>query len=299
MNSTIPTYRLYGESGAEELDFWLHFEDLPARSRPYRWEISRHRHGGFFQIFTISKGGGELVGEGTVERFEAPCLIFIPAGAVHGFRFEHESDGTVLTVRADKLDEAKGADRRFIPFFLKPRILALGGDGKPVDAIRRGLERMRQELACKEAGRMALVSALLTEILIHLARQSISCPAEESATGFAASRDAARMEALGDLIDVHFREHRPIAFYAARLGISPTHLNRLCRLHFGESVRAMIDRKFVSAAKRELVFSRHPAQSVAFSLGFSDPAYFNRFFRKNTGMTPGRYRATQRQETGQ
>src|SRR6185312_13357116 len=60
MNAPVPTYRLYGEDRQEELDFWLHVEDLPVRSRPYRWEIRQHRHGSFFQIFTISKGGGEL-----------------------------------------------------------------------------------------------------------------------------------------------------------------------------------------------------------------------------------------------
>jgi AraC family transcriptional activator of pobA len=56
----------------------------------------------------------------------------------------------------------------------------------------------------------------------------------------------------------------------------------------------LIDRKLIAAARHELVFSRFPAQSIAFSLGFSDPGYFNRFFRKKTGMAPGRYRVTQR-----
>ena len=289
--SQIPTYRLYGETGREDADFWLHFEDLPARSRPYRWEISRHRHGGFFQIFTILEGGGELVGEETIERFEAPSLIFIPAGAVHGFRFAHESDGTVLTVRGDRLDEVARADRRFASFFLEPRILPLDGDGEETGHIRRNLERVRAELSGSEAGRMALVDALLTDILICLGRQGV--PAA-SAQHWTESRDVARMQELSDLIDTHLAQHPPLAFYAQKLGISPTHLNRLSRLHFGESVQALVDRKLVSAARRELMFSPFPAKAVAFALGFSDPAYFNRFFRKNTGTTPGRYRATQR-----
>jgi AraC family transcriptional activator of pobA len=292
MNSQVPTYRLYGESGSEEADFWLHFEDLPSRSRPYRWEIGRHRHGAFFQIFTILKGGGELVGEASVQRFGAPCLIFIPIGAVHGFRFEHESDGTVLTVRGDRLDEAIRADRRFASSFMEPVILRLDGDDcESTRHINDGLERIRAELSGNEAGRMTLVSSLLTDVLINLARQRVSASAEPR---WADGRDAARMQSLDELIDAHLREHRPIAFYAERLGISPTHLNRLSRQHFGESVQALIDRKLIAAARRELIFSPFPAKAVAFSLGFSDPAYFNRFFRKRTGVTPGRYRATQR-----
>jgi AraC family transcriptional activator of pobA len=292
MNNQIPTYRLYGESGSEEADFWLHFEDLPSRSRPCRWEIGRHRHGAFFQIFTILKGGGELVGDAFVQRFEAPCLIFIPTGAVHGFRFEHESDGTVLTVRGDRLDEAMRADRRFASSFVEPVVLRLDGDCESTRHINDGLERIRVELSGNEAGRMTLVSSLLTDVLVNLARQRVSALAEPR---WAEGRDAARMQSLDELIEAHLREHRPITFYAERVGISPTHLNRLSRLHFGESVQALIIRKLIVAARRELVFSRFPAQSIAFSLGFSDPAYFNRFFRKKTGMTPGRYRAAHRQ----
>jgi AraC family transcriptional activator of pobA len=293
--SQIPTYRLYGEDSREEADFWLHFEDLPVRSRPYRWEIGRHRHGGFFQIFTILKGGGELIGETAVERFEAPCLIFTPAGAVHGFRFAHESDGTVLTVRGDRLDEVIRADRRFASLLHAPLVVRLDSDADGISHIRHGLERVRTELSGNGAGRMTLVSALLTDILISLARRDAPGAAEP---GWTEGRDAARMLELNDLIDMHLTEHRPLAFYAERLGISPTHLNRLSRLHYGESVQALVDRKLASAARRELVFSPFPAKAIAFSLGFSDPAYFNRFFRKKTGMTPGRYRATQRVRTG-
>lgn len=294
MDNKIPTYWLYGDDSREEADFWLHFEDLPARSRPYRWEIGRHRHGGFFQIFTILKGGGELVGETAAERFEAPCLILIPAGAVHGFRFAHESDGTVLTVRDDRLDEVTRADRRFASLFQTPLVLRLDSETEGTGHIRRGLKRIRDELSGSDAGRMALVSSLLTDVLINLARQGARGTSEP---GWGEGRDAARMQELNDLIDTHLAEHRPLAFYAERLGVSPTHLNRLSRLHFGESVQALADRKLISAARRELVFSPFPAKAVAFSLGFSDPAYFNRFFRKKTGMTPGRYRAVQRVRT--
>jgi AraC family transcriptional activator of pobA len=289
--NNVPTYRLYGETSREEADFWLHFEDLPARSRPHRWEINRHRHDGFFQIFTILKGGGELICDISVERFEAPCLIFIPAGAAHGFRFEHESDGAVLTVRGDRLDEVKGADRRFASCFAEPLILRLDEETEDIGHVRNGLERIRQGLSDGRAGRMTLVSSLLTAVLLSLARQRAASASEPL---WIEGRDAARMQELSDLIDTHLAEHPPLAFYARRLGISPTHLNRLSRRHFGESVQSLVDRKLVSAARRELVFSPFPAKAVAFSLGFSDPAYFNRFFRKKTGITPGRYRAARR-----
>ncbi len=293
MNASIPTYRLYGESAEENADFWLHFEDLPSRSRPYRWEIGAHRHGDFFQIFTISKGGGELLTDEGVQQFAAPAAIVIPTGAVHGFRFAHESDGMVLTIRADRLDELKRADRLFAFVFDKPRVFPLADNSAEILRAGEGLSRIGVELSGHGAGRMTLVGALLVDVLVHLAR---SAAANMSETLWGEGRDSARMQQLVEIIDGHFRENKPVAFYAGRLGISPTHLNRLARLHFGESVQALIDRKRIEQARRELVFTPFPAQAIAFSLGFSDPAYFNRFFRKKTGMTPGRYRAAQLQK---
>jgi AraC family transcriptional regulator, transcriptional activator of pobA len=50
----------------------------------------------------------------------------------------------------------------------------------------------------------------------------------------------------------------------------------------------------LEAARRDLIFSPSPVQKIAYSLGFSDPAYFNRFFRRMTGTTPGAFRTEER-----
>jgi AraC family transcriptional activator of pobA len=140
---------------------------------------------------------------------------------------------------------------------------------------------------------MALVGALLSKALVHLARAG-NGGADELPP--ASDRDSSRIEHLVELVDAHFREHRPVGFFAERLGLSPTHLNRLARRHLGESVQALIDRRLAGEARRALVFTIEPAKAIAFGLGFSDPAYFNRFFRKRTGMTPGRFRASARRK---
>jgi AraC family transcriptional activator of pobA len=291
---TIPTYGLYGENRAETPNFWLHFETLPDRSRKYRWEIDLHRHSAFFQIFNITAGTGEAVFDDGRHAFSAPSAIFIPVGAAHGFSYSPDSDGTVLTAVSDRLTALAGSDRRLATFLAVPQIVPLAGT--PSDAAMVAthcLARIADELDGRAAGRMAMVDALLAETLISLARAT---PVDAPQQGWTADRDMARIEELSALIDAYFREHRPVGFYAERLGISPTHLNRVVRRLTRVSVQAMINRKLVAEARRELVFTHMAVKSVAYSLGFSDPAYFSRFFHQQTGATPGGYRREERQK---
>jgi AraC family transcriptional activator of pobA len=78
------------------------------------------------------------------------------------------------------------------------------------------------------------------------------------------------------------------------MGVSVSQLNRIARAVTGQTLQGLIARRITEAACRDLVFTPTPVSGIAESLGFSDPAYFNRFFRKQTGITPGAYRARER-----
>jgi AraC family transcriptional activator of pobA len=94
------------------------------------------------------------------------------------------------------------------------------------------------------------------------------------------------MEALTTLMHYEVRNHRPAGFYAKALGISPTHLNRIVRQKTGASTRDLLTRRMLEEAQRELLFTPGSIQEMAFRLGFADPAYFSRFFTRQTGLTP-------------
>jgi len=56
----------------------------------------------------------------------------------------------------------------------------------------------------------------------------------------------------------------------------------------------LLSEKIVSQAKRDLAFTIMTAQEVAFALGFADPAYFTRFFARESGETPRQFRERER-----
>ena len=286
----IPDYRLYRERRDEAADFWLHCEPIPDRTRLHRFEIAAHRHPALFQMFRLTAGEGEIVDGKTLAPFAAPCVLFIPPGAVHGFRFSQAVDGVVVTALADRLAVLTASDRQLAQFAQEVRIVPAAG-GEERDPVL-GIDR---EMAANAAGRTRMLEALVAQAVVELARVWLD---EQSPEGVTERVHASRIERLETLVSAHFRESRPVSFYATRLGVSTAQLNRVTRSETGQTVQGLIAARIVEAARRDLVFTPTPVNRIAESLGFEDPAYFNRFFRKQVGVTPGSFRAAERERLG-
>jgi AraC family transcriptional regulator, transcriptional activator of pobA len=161
--------------------------------------------------------------------------------------------------------------------------------GKDGGRAAEAIERIDAELSGRAIGRTLLLEPLMTQALVALTRASRPGDRQQEQ-----SRDLARIEELLTIVDTHFRRRLPITFYSDRLGVSAAHLNRITRSATGLSIQNLIDRRTLEAARRDLIFTPTPISKIAYSLGFADPAYFNRFFRKQSGLTPGAFRDRER-----
>lgn len=95
------------------------------------------------------------------------------------------------------------------------------------------------------------------------------------------------------LVDTHFKTKRKVKDYAALLYKSPKTLANLFAIYNEKSPQQIIQERIVLEAKRLLQFTKEQAKEIAYELGFEDPAYFSRFFKKMTGITPTAYREKQ------
>jgi AraC family transcriptional regulator len=87
-----------------------------------------------------------------------------------------------------------------------------------------------------------------------------------------------------------------VAHVAAEAGVHPTHLAREFRSHFGESVGHYVRRLRVEWSKTQLLTSADSLAHIATCAGFSDQAHFTRWFKRETGLTPHRYRSARGQD---
>ncbi|MDK1377327.1 MULTISPECIES: helix-turn-helix domain-containing protein [unclassified Sinorhizobium] len=294
MKRAVPTYELYGEESGERPDFWLHCETIPSRSSLHHWEIGLHRHESFFQILYIAGGSGDAVFGETSQAISPPAVITIPPTVSHGFRFSRDIDGFVFTILASHLPAAPGGRSRLGRWMSKPCLTPLGEseDGR---YVAETLQRLAEEWAAQRNHRTGLLDAYLSTVLALTARLA-EAPRVDAAA--AESENERRMERFDALLRQHVLVHRPAAFYARELGLSQTHLNRVVRAMTGQSVHEVIAERLLNAARRELVFTRASVQEISFRLGFSDAAYFSRFFVRHLGTTPRAWRMAERQKLG-
>ncbi|UIF91775.1 helix-turn-helix domain-containing protein [Cupriavidus sp. UYPR2.512] len=283
----VPTYSLYGVNSSEPLSDQLHFESIASRSRLHGWEIRPHRHDTFLQILHIHAGGGEALLEERREPLRGGSLVTMPPRHIHGFVFTPDTDGMVVTMTESHLRTLLAGVPDALPLFDHPRH----------DRVRRGhaladaLTMFRGEMEAVSAWRGASLSALLTLVLIGIARlANASAPAAARSN----SRPARHFQHFQQLLEAEYREQKEIGYYAGAIGITPTQLNRVCRQTSGQSALQMIHARVLAEAQRDLLFSDLEIKHIALSLGFSDAAYFSRFFARLVGQAPTEFRQSGR-----
>ncbi len=284
----IPTFSLYGEAAAAPGTEFVHIEDIQSRSAKHNWEIDAHTHRGLFQIVAVEAGGATVLLDG--RRIEAvpPAVIAIPPAAVHAFQFQRGTRGYVLTVAEALLFEEAGAAVAGASesLFVEPRVVAFGaGTMAPLLAL---LQQVADEFRQEAPGRTALVEWLVRAALLHVARAHLA--AARSDQGIRGLGRAERFAGFRKLVEDHYREHWPLARYAASLKITEGQLNRLARNVAGTSAAELVQQRLLLEARRRLIHVAAPVAQIAYELGYQDPAYFCRIFKKRVGLTPSAFR---------
>lgn len=92
------------------------------------------------------------------------------------------------------------------------------------------------------------------------------------------------------LLEAHYRESRDVAWFAARMRITPKYLNNVVRSISGHSVKTIIDHYVVLQLKLTLRSTTLTVKEVAWLYHFSDVSFFCRYFKQRTGCTPQEFK---------
>ncbi|MBZ9559355.1 MULTISPECIES: helix-turn-helix domain-containing protein [unclassified Modicisalibacter] len=282
----IPVFQLYGETGHWPTPDLLHCESIAARSRLHDWHIKPHRHADLLHLLHIRSGRVHLSLEGNERHLEGPLVIVVPAVTIHGFHFSTDIDGHIISLAkplASHLHERLAALGEVLN---RPAHYPLAEQPEAV-TIDTLVGQVEREYHRPAPGREPLLHALVQALAVQIARR-----AERRRPRRAPSHDRgqAHLEHFLALIDDHYTEQPSIESLAARIGVTSAHLNTLCRRLAGRSALQLLHERLLLEAKRQLTYTNMTVGQIADMLGFSEPAYFTRFFKRLSGQSPKAFR---------
>jgi AraC-like DNA-binding protein len=240
-----------------------------------RWRVEAMRAYSEPLLLWFTRGQGRITVGGITRGYGAHNAIFIPAGMMHGFELGAQSAGTVLFFGRDH-----GLELPEDPLHLRIREV---GPQAELSAI---VENILRESESDRAGHDKAARHHLGLLSVWLERQADTSSDETPRPD--ASRRLAR--AYADLLEKEFRTGKSVSEFARDLGVTATHLTRVCNRTCGRSASDLLHDRVIFEARLMLAETRTPIQKVAQTLGFTSPAYFTRAFQHRTGKTPSAFR---------
>jgi AraC family transcriptional activator of pobA len=283
----ISTYALYKEEPSFSDPEFFHIEDIKSRARLFNWSISVHSHPRMYQLVYVASGRVRARIDDREYDTEGPFIFTIPPSVVHGFEFERDTLGYVITVSRvlladEQLSRCSSSHEELMYSAQAIDLCEREDDQRFLDQT---LNQLVNEYRSNAPGKQQLFEYLLFSLLIKLGRHLQSDQGQRSHDHY-----AKRYQQLCDLIEKYYRQHKPCQFYADELCTTTIGLNRACKAVSGKSAGDLIQDRLALEAQRMLIYSSAPISLIAYELGFADPAYFSRFFKRRVGSAPSAFR---------
>ncbi|MEU5692856.1 helix-turn-helix domain-containing protein [Actinosynnema sp. NPDC020468] len=238
-----------------------------------------HRHT-FHEIVYVTGGTGAHVVDFARWEVRPPHLCFIAPGQVHHWESAEGLEGYVVLFTDDFLIDHP-VDRDTLRRLAERPWLSLDPDTD--ERTGRLVADLFEEHESGAEGVETVLRSLLHVLVVRAARLPASHAVAPSRPGGVA-QEFTRLTGRTDL------ELWSVRAYAERIGVTPGHLTDAVKSATGRTPSQLVREARAREAKRLLVRTALSVRQVAARVGFGDPAYFCRFFRRETGVSPGHFR---------
>ncbi|MFG6668290.1 helix-turn-helix domain-containing protein [Halomonas sp. HNIBRBA4712] len=285
----VPVFKLYGETRHWPTPDLLHCESIQERSRLHDWRIRPHRHTDLVHVLLITCGSVDLELEGSHHHHWEAGVIVVPAMTIHGFCFSPDVEGHIVTLAQPLVDHLGGAldDGKALR---QAGFYALEAASNRAQIVTL-VGQIDREYRHPAPGRRQLLEVLALALAIELERLLLPLkPTPQRKVPVVREKGRRHLERFHALVEQRFREQPGIEALARELGLSRAHLNLLCRQQEGLSALQILHDRLLLEAKRQLTYTNMTIAEIADGLGFSEPAYFTRFFKRNMTLAPRAFR---------
>ena len=241
-----------------------------------------HRHD-FFLFLLFHRGSGTHTIDFTEYKVGPRQLHLLFPHQVHEWTLGKDTLAFQLMISTHRFEQF--ADALGISFMHHQDQQVMELSQEAYDQVRAEFRNVQRELQQQP------VHWRIIDLRTQLIAEQVNREAERNFDALALYRGNPQLLRFQSLVDEQFREQRSVAYYARQLHISANYLNILCRRHLGRNALSVLQKRQLLEAKRLVRTTDRSFKEIAFELGFSDPAHFSNFFRKQTGLSPAAFRS--------
>jgi len=291
----IPNIVLGQDYDRRYIDAPIHYDALENLAVFFGRDMPVHRHAQYLQIHYIDRGEISFHIDDKVYHVPGPSLILTPPSVPHSFLTRSDACGHVLTIHQSIVWQLlKDGLQQEMDTELNHGICIVQADLELEQRaqwppITQTFNNLKIEWLRKHPAQRLALHALVRLLLIQISRLS----KKEAESTTVNNDDLQIFRRFSDLIEEHYRQHWHLPEYTCRLGISESRLHQICQHVSNRSPKKLIHDRIIQETKRLLIFSTLSSNDICYQLGFSDPAYFSRFFKRHTNSTAQRYRRQQ------
>lgn len=255
-----------------------------------------HLHN-FYSIFWIESGEAIHATDFVEYSLKADTILFVPPGLKHRMYIDQSVRGSYILfneafIQFNRVNAQPLSNYRLFnnPEF-KSLIFVEQGTKEKLGNVK---ELISIEFNSQDEYSQDIILNLLHLFLLESRRIfDLQNQAPKEDTGANPDTTIIRFK---QLIEENFVREKNVSAYSEMLSINAAHLNELTKRITGITAGELIRNRVIDETKKLLYSSNMSGKEIAYELGFEDPAYFSRFFKKYTGITLKEFRDNSRKK---
>lgn len=266
-----------------------HMPDLFAGSEVD--DCAPHVHS-FYEILWFQGGHGHHTVDFVDYDVKPNTIFFLSPGQVHHFDVKEGYSGLTIKMCTDFMHDDGSADGVFMKyntfhtFDAAPYFTVDDSAAKVLADIVSQMEEETEHSG--DFGNTDILKSLLCIFLVKIQRHG----KRENIIRLDTKNPAHQLFIqFRKLVELDYDSLHTVQDYADRLNVAVRTLNRSVNLCSGKAPLSFINDRIILEAKRLVRYSNMMFKEIAFELGYDDPSYFVKFFKRQTGFLPSDFRA--------
>ena len=243
-----------------------------------------HRHN-FYFVLALKKGKGTHEIDFAPYKVEDNSFFIMRPGQVHQLTLKAGSTGYLLEFNSEFYQLNERGTSQVLRQATHTNLCRM--DTKAFTKLHAVLSYIAEEYQEQREGYQQIIKSNLDIFFIEFLRQRKQH--DRPAAGSAYEQE--KLQQFLEQLEKNARTQKQVSEYADAMNMSVYQLNNVTKTTLGKTASNVINDHVILEAKRYLLATSEQVSQIAYHLGYEDPSYFIRFFKKHTQHTPEAFRS--------